>query len=78
VAAPVASAVHVTRSVAVEAAAPASAAALAPTPELKSWMSPREIRRTLYQVGAKAFRDRAKLAWARADSTATTPQPSRG
>jgi poly(A) polymerase len=50
------------------------AAALAPTPVFKSWMSPREIRRTLYRVGAQAFRDRAKLAWARADRTATTPQ----
>jgi poly(A) polymerase len=50
------------------------AAALAPTPVLKSWMSPREIRRTLYRLGAQLFRDRAKLAWARADRTATTPQ----
>jgi poly(A) polymerase len=50
------------------------AAALAPTPELKSWMSPREIRRALYHLGPQAFRDRAKLAWARADRTATTPQ----
>jgi poly(A) polymerase len=50
------------------------AAALAPTPEFKSWMSPREIRRTLYRLGAQAFRDRAKLAWARADRTAATPQ----
>jgi poly(A) polymerase len=50
------------------------AAALAPTPVLKSWMSPREIRRTLYRVGAEVFRDRAKLAWARAERTATTPQ----
>jgi len=50
------------------------AAALAPTPELKSWMSPREIRRALYRVGPQVFRDRAKLAWARAERTATTPQ----
>jgi poly(A) polymerase len=49
-------------------------AALAPTPELKSWMSPREIRRAVYRAGAKPFRDRAKLAWARARRTATTPQ----
>ena len=40
------------------------AAALAPTPAFKSWMSPREIRRALYRLGAQAFRDRAKLAWA--------------
>jgi len=50
------------------------AAALAPTPELKSWMSPREIRRAVYRAGPKVFRDRAKLAWARAGRTATTPQ----
>ncbi|WP_309605805.1 CCA tRNA nucleotidyltransferase [Phenylobacterium sp.] len=49
-------------------------AALAPTPVFKSWMSPREIRRHLYRLGAQAFRDRAKLAWARAGRTATTPQ----
>jgi poly(A) polymerase len=50
------------------------AAALGPTPAFKSWMSPREIRRSLYRLGAQAFRDRAKLAWARAERTATTPQ----
>jgi poly(A) polymerase len=50
------------------------AAALAPTPAFKSWMSPREIRRTLYRLGPEPFRDRAKLAWARAGRTATTPQ----
>jgi poly(A) polymerase len=49
-------------------------AALAPTPAFKSWMSPREIRRALYQLGPRAFRDRAKLAWARSGRTATTPQ----
>jgi poly(A) polymerase len=49
-------------------------AALSPTPALKSWMSPREIRRTVYRLGAQAFRDRAKLAWASAGRTATTPQ----
>jgi len=50
------------------------AAALAPTPALKSWMSPREIRRAVYRQGAQTFRDRAKLAWARAERTAATPQ----
>jgi len=50
------------------------AAALAPTPELKSWMSPREIRRAVYRAGGAVFRDRAKLAWARAAGTASTPQ----
>jgi poly(A) polymerase len=49
-------------------------AALSPTPELKSWMSPREIRRAVYRQGAATFRDRAKLAWARASRTAATPQ----
>ena len=52
-------------------------AALAPTPAFKSWMSPREIRRALYHLGPQAFRDRAKLAWARAaraGRTATPPQ----
>jgi poly(A) polymerase len=50
------------------------AAALAPTPAFKSWMSPREVRRAVYRLGGAAFRDRAKLAWARAGRTATTPQ----
>ena len=49
-------------------------AALSPQPVLKSWMSPREIRRVVYGLGKDAFRDRAKLAWAAAASTATTPQ----
>jgi poly(A) polymerase len=50
------------------------AAALSPTPQLKSWMSPKEIRRAVYRGGGAAFRDRAKLAWARDARTATTPQ----
>jgi poly(A) polymerase len=49
-------------------------AALAPTPAFKSWMSPREIRRSVYRLGAQTFRDRAKLAWAAAARTAATPQ----
>jgi poly(A) polymerase len=49
-------------------------AALAPTPVLKSWMSPREIRRAVYRLGAQAFRDRAKLAWARSARTAAAMQ----
>jgi poly(A) polymerase len=49
-------------------------AALAPTPELKSWMSPREIRRAVYREGQAAFRDRAKLGWARSDRSAATMQ----
>jgi poly(A) polymerase len=50
------------------------AAALSPTPELKSWMSPREIRRAVYRSSPQVFRDRAKLAWARAGRTSTTHQ----
>ncbi|HVI32534.1 CCA tRNA nucleotidyltransferase [Phenylobacterium sp.] len=49
-------------------------AALSPTPVFKSWMSPREIRRAVYRLGAQAFRDRAKLAWAASNRTAVTPQ----
>lgn len=49
-------------------------AALAPAPALKSWMSPREIRRAVYAIGAPAFRDRAKLAWAASPRTAATMQ----
>lgn len=49
-------------------------AALAPTPALKSWMSPREIRREVYRTGGKTLRDRAKLAWAAAPGTAATMQ----
>lgn len=50
------------------------AAALSPTPALKSWLSPREIRRMVYRLGPLTFRDRAKLAWARAQRSAATPQ----
>lgn len=49
-------------------------AALSPTPRLKSWMSPREIRRAVYRDGQATFRDRAKLAWASAPGTAVTHQ----
>jgi poly(A) polymerase len=49
-------------------------AALSPTPVLKSWMSPREIRREVYRSGQKTFRDRAKLAWAAAPRTAAVMQ----
>ncbi|MGA0608111.1 CCA tRNA nucleotidyltransferase [Phenylobacterium sp. VNQ135] len=50
------------------------ASALAPTPELKSWMSPREIRRAVYRSDKQTFRDRAKLAWAAAESSASAMQ----
>jgi len=49
-------------------------AALAPTPVLKSWMSPREIRRAVYRSDKQTFRDRAKLAWAAAESSASAMQ----
>ena len=41
---------------------------------LVSWMSPREMRRALYRLGPKAFKDRVKLAWAASDRTATYVQ----
>jgi poly(A) polymerase len=49
-------------------------AALSPTPLLKSWMSPREIRREVYRTGQPTFRDRAKLAWAASPRSAATMQ----
>lgn len=48
-------------------------AALRSTPKLKSWMSPREVRRAVYGEGHEAFRDRVKLAWAQAPAS-TAPQ----
>ncbi|MFC3080098.1 CCA tRNA nucleotidyltransferase [Phenylobacterium terrae] len=50
------------------------AAALGREPTIKSWMSARETRRAVYALGHQAFRDRVKLAWATASSTATAPQ----
>lgn len=49
-------------------------AALAPEPTLKSWMSPREIRRGVYLAGGRAFRDRVKLAWAASARSAAAIQ----
>ena len=49
-------------------------AALSQTPVLKSWMSPREIRREIYRADLPTFRDRAKLAWAASPRSATTVQ----
>lgn len=49
-------------------------AALSPDVTLKSWMSPREIRRAVYRLGRQTFRDKAKLAWAAAGRTATAMQ----
>lgn len=39
-----------------------------------SWLSPREARRAVYRLGAQAFRDRVKLAWADDPRPVTTPQ----
>jgi poly(A) polymerase len=41
---------------------------------IKSWMSPKEIRRAVHALGAAAFRDRAKLAWAGDPRSAAAPQ----
>jgi poly(A) polymerase len=49
-------------------------AAMGKTPRITSWMSPRECRRAVYQLGAQTFADRVKLAWSRATRSATTHQ----
>jgi poly(A) polymerase len=49
-------------------------AAAAATPRIVSWMSPRETRRGVYAIGARAFVDRVKLAWAASDRNAAAPQ----
>ena len=48
--------------------------AMGKTPRITSWMSPRESRRAVYQIGVATFSDRIKLAWAKADRSATTHQ----
>ena len=50
------------------------AAALDETVQLRSWMSPREARRYVYRLGAKAFCDRIMLEWAASDRPAATIQ----
>jgi poly(A) polymerase len=42
-------------------------AALGQDPPLVSWMSPRQVRRSVYAIGVEAFCDRIMLAWAAAD-----------
>ena len=42
--------------------------------KLTSFMSPREMRRAIYRLGPKTFKDRVKLAWAASDRTATYVQ----
>ncbi len=49
-------------------------AAAGKTPQIKSWMSPREARRGVYHLGAQAFADRVKLAWAASTRSAATHQ----
>ena len=49
-------------------------AAMGAAPRITSWMSPREIRRAVYRLGARAFADRVKLTWAAANRSATTAQ----
>jgi poly(A) polymerase len=49
-------------------------AAAGDEPKLVSWMSPREARRAVYRLGAQAFRDRSKLAWAASNRATATPQ----
>jgi poly(A) polymerase len=44
------------------------------TPRITSWMSPRESRRAVYQIGVSAFSDRIKLAWANSGRSASTHQ----
>lgn len=48
--------------------------AMGKTPRITSWMSPRESRRAVYQIGVATFSDRIKLAWSKADRSATTHQ----
>lgn len=49
-------------------------AAMGRTPRITSWMSPRESRRAVYQIGVQAFSDRIKLAWAGVTRSAATHQ----
>lgn len=39
-----------------------------------SWMSPREIRRAVYRLGAQTFKDRVTLGWAASNRPASAPQ----
>ena len=49
-------------------------AAMGKTPRIASWMSPRESRRAVYQIGVRAFTDRVKLAWAKSRRSAANHQ----
>jgi poly(A) polymerase len=47
---------------------------LGQAPPIRSWMSPKEARRDVYQLGADTFCDRVLLAWAASERPATTTQ----
>ena len=49
-------------------------AAVSDEVRLVSWMSPREMRRAIYRLGAQTFKDRITLAWASSDRPVTFPQ----
>lgn len=49
-------------------------AAMGQTPRITSWMSPRESRRAVYQIGVQTFSDRIKLAWSGVTKLAATHQ----
>lgn len=49
-------------------------AALGTEPPLVSWMSPRELRRVIYRLGADTVCDRVMLAWAASPRPAATVQ----
>jgi len=49
-------------------------AAASDEPRIVSFMSPREARRAVYQLGGATFSDRVKLAWAAAPNASATPQ----
>ncbi len=49
-------------------------AAVSGEPKLTSWMSPREVRRAVYRLGAPAFKDRVMLAWAASGGEVAAPQ----
>ncbi len=48
--------------------------AMAKTPRVVSWMSPREARRAVYRMGVRVFTDRVKLGWAGANKPASASQ----
>jgi poly(A) polymerase len=49
-------------------------AALGEEPLLVSWMSPRQMRQTVYRLGVQTFCDRVLLAWAASDRPAAGTQ----